>query len=107
MKQVTFLPEDFDTLDYKGDKKKFNKQYEEPCDCPLARALKRTLNDDTIDISVGVCTIGIKLKSDNNWVNSVTTYMGHFGSVKVREVARRVSKNGKASFRFGTELKTL
>lgn len=92
MKQVTLLPQDFNTLD--TELRQFAIQYTTPYDCPIVRALKRNTNG--IEISMGASHVTINGKS--------IFLPEEINFNAVVQLAKRVEKNGKARLRFGVDI---
>jgi len=91
MKQVTMLPEDFNSL---TDIKVLNSQFTDSEDCPMTRALRRAT--------------GIKeIENCLSWVytsNSRQIEINYVGWLDIKHAAEMVEKNGKFNFRFGVDI---
>ena len=92
MKQITFLPEDFKTLDTRTDR--FRDHFNDNKDCPMARALRRKFPKEAIY----VYTFQVVINNQRCPFNQI------FDEGDAAKMAKRVEKNGKATFRFGNDI---
>ena len=98
MKQITILPEDFNSvtpLNINGSLTlEFKRLYVEPNDCPIARAVKRATGSD----DVGVTCFNIRV-DDNRY-----QYPKAIGIDKLAKVCTIALKNGKAMLRLNIDI---
>lgn len=97
MKQITLLPEDFNTLDF--DSWEFKYQFQEGQDCPMTRALRRVTGQPEIHNCLHT------IYYDNGSIKGNQCRVKFVGIQELRDIAKRVAKNGKALFRFGIDIK--
>ena len=104
MRQLNFIPSDFDTLDaydksengIDGFSIGFHDQYTKPSDCPIARATKRALG--VVNVSVNMAEIEV------NGESFFYPFIKKIGIVKVAKIEVRVKKNGKATVNLGVDI---
>ena len=100
MKQITILPEDFNSvtpLNINGSLTlEFKRLYVEPNDCPIARAVKRATGSD----DVGVTCFNIRV-DDNRYQYPKGKAIGIDKLAKVCTIAL---KNGKAMLRLNIDI---
>ena len=101
MRQVTMLPEDFNTLDTKS--KEFEDQYGGSIDCPMTRALKRATGNNAVRSVLSTIHTDTNIRSEKVTIFDVN----YVGIRQIIHAAKMVSKNGKFNFRLGVDISKL
>jgi len=99
MKQITILPEDFDSVipyDENGElTREFLEVYTKSYDCPIVRAIKRVTDFTDICVTlIGINIEGVEYEYPSNYI----------GCDEIAKVCARALKNGKAILKLGMEI---
>lgn len=95
MKQITLLPKDFNSFDTTSEA--FMLQFGNADDCPITRALQRVTKKPLRSVISFIYNIETKKTLDCN----------HHGVAKLRSLAKRVERDGKATCNLGCDISNL
>lgn len=101
MRRITFIPEDFETLDVTHHR--FQTQFESNKDCPMTRAIRRSTNNPVLFSTLH----GEILMEKNESFETSNVFMKKFSRDVIVNIAKYVEKNGSYRYNLGTDLSEL